>query len=321
MSPHSVSASVRGNRRRRHHQHVGVQALGRQRAALHDAEAMLLVDHHQRQRANVTDVLLHQRVRADHQMDLAALDRRQQRRGARRRDAAAQQRDAIRRVPSQSETARARWPECCSARNLGRRHERDLESRSPSRRAPRAAPRSSCRRRRRPAAAAASARASACPRRSRRAPRAGRRQLERQARRAPWRIRSSTAHDQRLRTCAFCCRRSASPVVGRRRSLRRSAAAAPVSERRSAPRSACRVAGSAAPQRVAAPRPALARENVGRHRIEHLAGSCRAPATRSGAAYCRRHAARALVDRDDAAGVNDTSVGAVGVARVREMMI
>ena len=58
------------NRRRGHHQHVGVQPLGAQRRPLHHAEAVLLVDDHQPQLAE-RDRILHQRVRADDQVERA----------------------------------------------------------------------------------------------------------------------------------------------------------------------------------------------------------------------------------------------------------
>jgi hypothetical protein len=71
MSPNQVSTSVRG---------IGVAvitststpALGRQQQALMDAETVLLVDDSQRQVAE-GDALLEQRVRADDDVDLAAL--------------------------------------------------------------------------------------------------------------------------------------------------------------------------------------------------------------------------------------------------------
>ena len=61
------------DRRRRHQQHVGPQSLGAQRRALRHAEAMLLVDHHQPEPVE-SDLLLHERVRADHQVGRPALD-------------------------------------------------------------------------------------------------------------------------------------------------------------------------------------------------------------------------------------------------------
>ena len=58
------------DRRRGHHQQVDRLALGGERHALVDAEAVLLVDHGQRQVGEL-DVLLHQRMRADHELDRA----------------------------------------------------------------------------------------------------------------------------------------------------------------------------------------------------------------------------------------------------------
>ncbi len=54
-----------------HHQHVGTAALGPQRGPLHDAEAMLLVHHHQAQAGEV-DLLLDEGVGADGDVHLAA---------------------------------------------------------------------------------------------------------------------------------------------------------------------------------------------------------------------------------------------------------
>ncbi len=54
------------DRRRGHHQHVRVTALGRQGRALHHPEAVLLVDHHQPERG-VREPLLKERVGADDQ--------------------------------------------------------------------------------------------------------------------------------------------------------------------------------------------------------------------------------------------------------------
>ena len=94
MSPHSVSASVRGIGVAVMTSTSGFDAFRGQRAALHDAKAMLLVDHGQRQRLEL-DVLLDQRLRADDEVDLAALDRGQQVAARRRGDAPGQERDAI----------------------------------------------------------------------------------------------------------------------------------------------------------------------------------------------------------------------------------
>ncbi len=59
------------DRRRGHHQHVGVVALAPQRGALLDAEAVLLVDHGHAELGE-RDALGDQRVRADDDVDLAS---------------------------------------------------------------------------------------------------------------------------------------------------------------------------------------------------------------------------------------------------------
>ena len=65
------------DRRRAQHQHVDGLALGGQRQPLAHAEAMLLVDHGERQRLE-DDVVLDQRMGADQQIDLAVGKPRQQ---------------------------------------------------------------------------------------------------------------------------------------------------------------------------------------------------------------------------------------------------
>ena len=111
------------NRRRGHHEDVGVQPLGAQRRALQHAEAMLLVDDDQPELAE-RDVILHERVRADDQVEraagelrlrLAALPRRRARRSAAPRGSA-------------TTPAAANVDEVLLRQDLGRRHERDLEA-------------------------------------------------------------------------------------------------------------------------------------------------------------------------------------------------
>ena len=80
------------DRRRGHDQHVGMQALRAQRRALQHAEPVLLVDDRQPELAE-RDVLLHERVRADHQVQRAAGELREQLAALPRRRAAGQQRD------------------------------------------------------------------------------------------------------------------------------------------------------------------------------------------------------------------------------------
>ena len=108
------------------------------------------------------DVLLHERVRADDQVDRA---RRDLPRSALARDAAAT-------PPVSSATGSASPPaaarivaEVLLGQDLGGRHEGDLRAVLHRERAPPAAPRWSCPSRRRPAAAGSSAGAAACPRR------------------------------------------------------------------------------------------------------------------------------------------------------------
>ena len=55
-----------------------MQALGGKSRALQNAKSMLLVDNRQRERAEF-DVLLHERMGADDEMNVAALNGRQQR--------------------------------------------------------------------------------------------------------------------------------------------------------------------------------------------------------------------------------------------------
>ena len=122
MSPHSVSASVRGIGVAVITSTSGCRPFAPSVAALQHAEAMLLVDDDQGQRAEL-DVLLHQRVRADDQVDVAALDRRQQRRGARPRSIRPLSSATRKRVcASQREIV----ADVLLGQDLGRRHERDL---------------------------------------------------------------------------------------------------------------------------------------------------------------------------------------------------
>jgi hypothetical protein len=77
MSPHSVKASVRGIGVAvisRHHQHVGMHTCAGESPALQHAEAVLFVDHGEGERTEL-DVLLHEGMGADEQLDIATLDR------------------------------------------------------------------------------------------------------------------------------------------------------------------------------------------------------------------------------------------------------
>ena len=73
-SPYTVSASVRGIGVAGHHEYVRRPALLPQLRPLLDAEAVLLVDHRQRQPVEL-DVTLDERVRADGDIDLAPRNR------------------------------------------------------------------------------------------------------------------------------------------------------------------------------------------------------------------------------------------------------
>ena len=98
-----------------------MRALGGEGATLHHAEAMLLVDYRERQRLE-DDVLLDQRLRADHEIDVAAFDRRQQVTARRGGHPPRQQRDAIRPAIEGLDDR----PVVLLGQDLGRRHERDL---------------------------------------------------------------------------------------------------------------------------------------------------------------------------------------------------
>ena len=98
-----------------------MQALRRKLTPLHHAEAVLLVDHHKRQCAE-GDLFLHERMRADDEVDLASRNRRQQRAPCRCAYPSAQQRHA---VPRALKDARDR-PVVLFRQNFGGGHERDL---------------------------------------------------------------------------------------------------------------------------------------------------------------------------------------------------
>ena len=101
-----------------------MQPLRPQRGALQHAEAMLLVDHDQAERVEV-DRPLHERVRADDQMDVAGRQPRQQHRAG----------AAPAVVPVSSSTRKRDFSsslreaqEMLLRQNLGRRHERHLQA-------------------------------------------------------------------------------------------------------------------------------------------------------------------------------------------------
>ena len=98
------------DRRGRHREQVRVLALGRERPPLRDAEAVLLVDHRQAQPRQL-DRLGQQRVRADHDRDVAVLER------ARQHVALARRRRARRRTRC---AGRAAWPACAGWRSAAR---------------------------------------------------------------------------------------------------------------------------------------------------------------------------------------------------------
>ena len=76
-SPYTVSASVRGIGVAVITSTSGIRPFRTQRRALHDAEAMLFVDDGEPERAEVHRAL-HERVRADDQMDVAGRKAREQ---------------------------------------------------------------------------------------------------------------------------------------------------------------------------------------------------------------------------------------------------
>ena len=61
------------DRRRRHHEHVGTESLAAQRRPLQDAEPMLLVDDDESELMKA-HIALHERVRADDEVDAAGFD-------------------------------------------------------------------------------------------------------------------------------------------------------------------------------------------------------------------------------------------------------
>ena len=108
----------------------GRLALGAERLALLDAEAVLLVDDGEARAAPNAVRLLHQRVRADDQ----------QRRAGSASRAATSRRAFARRLPVTStgampsgSSSRVIVPRMLLGEQLGRRHDRRLDSRSPSR--------------------------------------------------------------------------------------------------------------------------------------------------------------------------------------------
>ncbi len=111
------------NRRRGHQQDVGVQALVGQRAALQHAEAVLLVDHDQRQRLE-GDVVLDQGVRSDDELHLPGGDLGQQPAPPGLAEPAGEQRDAEA-GPEEPALERAH---VLLGEDLGRRHQRHLEA-------------------------------------------------------------------------------------------------------------------------------------------------------------------------------------------------
>ena len=110
------------NRRGGHDQHVRMQALGPERRALQHAEPVLLVDDDETELAEA-DRILHQRMRADGEMDRTAGELRLQLAPLLRRRGAGQERDP---KPRRLEQLPDR-DEVLLGENFGRRHERDLE--------------------------------------------------------------------------------------------------------------------------------------------------------------------------------------------------
>ena len=104
--------------RRGHHQHVGQRALAAHQQPLIDAEAMLFVDHRQRQ-VVIFDAVLEQRMRADHHAHAAVLQPAQQRSTRPPLHAAGQDRHRFRRQPRQRAMVLLR-------QHFGGRHDRSL---------------------------------------------------------------------------------------------------------------------------------------------------------------------------------------------------
>ena len=138
------------DRRGGHHQHVDGLALAGKREPLVHAEAMLLVDHREREVAEL-DLVLEQRMGADQEVDVAG--------GKPRQDVAAR---AAALAPGQQRDLQAGGlrhrrdgGEVLPGQDLGRRHDGGLAAGLDHRRAGQQARRPSCPSRRRPAAGAA----------------------------------------------------------------------------------------------------------------------------------------------------------------------
>ncbi len=138
------------NRRRGHHQHVDGAALARQRQPLVHAEAVLLVDHREREIAKL-DAFLEQRMGAHEQIDSSGVKRIEQlvALGAAFAAGEYRKRDAGRLGE------RGNALEMLPREDFGRRHDRRLMAGLDHVRGRQAAPRGSCPSPRRPAAAAA----------------------------------------------------------------------------------------------------------------------------------------------------------------------
>ena len=109
------------NRGRGHDEHVGMEPFCTQRCALQHTKPVLLVDHHQPQRLE-PHVALHQRVRADDQMNRPGLDFGQLFAPCRARGRSGQERHA---KPRPLEQARD-IQKMLVGQDFGRRHERHL---------------------------------------------------------------------------------------------------------------------------------------------------------------------------------------------------
>ena len=113
------------NGRGRHHQHVRFRLIGllHHLEALQDAEAVLLVHHHQPQPVEL-DLFFDERVRADHQLRLAAIDFAAGLALAALVERAGQQDNSI--TPAGALQQLARGQKMLRGQNLGGRHQRRL---------------------------------------------------------------------------------------------------------------------------------------------------------------------------------------------------
>ena len=228
------------DRRRRHHQHVGHRRPGlvAQRRPLLDAEAVLLVDHHDAEAVEL-DALLDQRVRADHEVDRSVGQPGEHAPPLGAGDPVGEQLDRQRPLAEQVAGGHEQPVEHLAhgRRRAARRAPRSAPSARPGDRPGRrrAAPsrrRPSCPTRRRPGAAGASGAAGRGRSRSRRSPGAAPpsagtadRSWNRATSSPPgsWRMPTDSRSIARLRMTRASCTRSSSSKASRRRACSLSA--------------------------------------------------------------------------------------------------